>query len=78
MPVEIISLLVINIIYNKCIADGKLGVSKHIIFDFAEQLTMPSTMCELGPMYFAASSYLASVTQLNIDRQTMFMMRMRQ
>ena len=37
--------------YNQCIADAKEGKITHLIFDFAKQLTIPSTR-QVGPMYF--------------------------
>lgn len=38
--------------YNTCITMAKSGEIKHLIFDFAEQLTLPSTTRQVGPMYF--------------------------
>ncbi|KAF6037477.1 hypothetical protein EB796_004214 [Bugula neritina] len=39
-------------LYNECISNAKNGEIKHIIFDFAEQLTLPTTTRQVGPMYF--------------------------
>ena len=38
--------------YNSCIINAKKGKCKHLIFDFAEQLFIPSTTRQVGPMYF--------------------------
>lgn len=39
-------------LYNSCIDNAKEGKSLHLIFDFAEQLMIPSTSRQVGPMYF--------------------------
>lgn len=38
--------------YASCIQKAKAGEIKHLIFDFAEQLSIPSTTRQVGPMYF--------------------------
>ncbi|KAF6031130.1 hypothetical protein EB796_010560 [Bugula neritina] len=39
-------------LHNECISKAKNGEIKHLIFDFAEQLTLPTTTRQVGPMYF--------------------------
>ena len=39
-------------LYNDCIQRAKNGDCRHLIFDFAEQLSIPTTTRQVGPMYF--------------------------
>ena len=38
--------------YNSCITEAKAGKITHLLFDFAEQLCVPSTTRQIGPLYF--------------------------
>lgn len=39
-------------LYNQRLSDAKNGISKHLFFDFAEQLVIPTTTHQMGPMCF--------------------------
>ena len=61
--------------YNSCIINAKQGKSKHLIFDFAEQLTIPSTTRQVGPMYFKVGRriQLFGICDTSLPRQANYL-----